>query len=346
MLLIAATLTLGLLSSCGSDDNGPSDSIQSFTADNVVGSWMITEVDGDSFKSFKKGAVLTFNSNGTCSTGFYMEDAYKIQDGKIYTYYAETDEPMYIYTLVSGDASNLTVRVGGTLDESDMSITIKLQKVSSSVESQRIHFMSDTINIKYGASKLIDTDKPLGSVQLSISDPFVSTISVNGTEATLNAVHVGETKLYLKQTLDGRDYNDSCLVIVSPKTSAYGFVLEKLGATKKEVMSANDEYYQMGPSVGGFDGVNYSSGHKGDYYYEFDSNDKLVAIKVKLGRSRYSYDDVVESLLERYEYESGSQNVKWYKHEDVMMVRLEKTASEIFIWFAKDPEVMYKYFPW
>lgn len=44
MLLIAATLTLGLLSSCGSDDNGSSDSFQSFTADNVVGSWMITEV--------------------------------------------------------------------------------------------------------------------------------------------------------------------------------------------------------------------------------------------------------------------------------------------------------------
>ena len=275
-----------------------------------------------------------------------MEDAYKILGGKIYTYYAETDEPMYIYSLISGDASNLTVRVGGTLDESDMAITIKLQKVSSNVESQRVHFMSDTINIKYGASRLIDTDKSLGSAQLSINDPFVSTISVNGTEAILNAVHAGETKLYLKQALNGQDYKDSCVVIVSPKTYAYGFVLEKLGATKKDVKVANDQYYQNGPSVGGFDGVNYTFGHKGDYYYEFDSNDKLVAIKVKLGRSRYNYDEVVESLLERYEYESGSQNVKWYKHEGVMMVRLEKTASEIYIWFAKDPEVMYKYFPW
>lgn len=58
-----------------------------------------------------------------------MENAYRIKNGKIYTYYSETDEPMHVYSLLSKQDNSLTVRVNGTLDESNVSVTIQLKKI-------------------------------------------------------------------------------------------------------------------------------------------------------------------------------------------------------------------------
>lgn len=58
-----------------------------------------------------------------------MENAWKIEDGKIKTYYKPTAEPMLIYSLISTDGSIYNVRVNGTLDESDLSVVIKMKKL-------------------------------------------------------------------------------------------------------------------------------------------------------------------------------------------------------------------------
>ena len=55
-----------------------------------------------------------------------MEDAYKIEGGQVKTYYAETMEPMYIYELLKKDGSTLTVKMKGTLDESNLSTVFKM----------------------------------------------------------------------------------------------------------------------------------------------------------------------------------------------------------------------------
>ena len=116
--------TMGLVS-CGNDDEP---NLQ-FDKETIVGAWEITEVQGTpEWWWIVKGTTLTFNSNGTCSTGFSMEDSYKIEGGQVKTYYADTMEPMYIYELQGKNGNTLTVKMKGTLDESDLSTVFKMTK--------------------------------------------------------------------------------------------------------------------------------------------------------------------------------------------------------------------------
>ena len=111
--------------SCGSDDEPD----LKFDKNTIIGTWEITEVQGSpEWRWIVKGTTLTFNSNGTCSTGFSMEDSYKIEGGQVKTYYAETQEPMYVYELMGKNGNTLTVKMKGTLDESNLSTVFKMTK--------------------------------------------------------------------------------------------------------------------------------------------------------------------------------------------------------------------------
>ncbi len=127
LLLSAALFACVMTTSCSSDDDGtPS---MSFDTQTIVGTWEITSVGNKSLPEFQNGATITFYSDGTCIGVMDMENAYRIKDGKIFTYYSKTDEPMYVYSLLSKQDNNLTVRVNGTLDESNVSVTIQLKKI-------------------------------------------------------------------------------------------------------------------------------------------------------------------------------------------------------------------------
>ena len=111
--------------SCGSDDEPD----LQFDKNTIIGIWEITEVQGTpEWWWIAKGTALTFNSNGTCSTGFSMEDSYIIEGGQVKTYYAETQEPMFVYELQGKKSSTLTVKMKGTLDESNLSTVFKMTK--------------------------------------------------------------------------------------------------------------------------------------------------------------------------------------------------------------------------
>ena len=127
LLLTAALFACVMTTSCSSDDDdSPS---MSFDTQTIVGTWEITNVGNKSLPEFQNGAKMTFYSDGTCKGVMEMENAYRIKNGKIYTYYSETDEPMYVYSLLSKQDNSLTVRVNGTLDESNVSVTIQLKKI-------------------------------------------------------------------------------------------------------------------------------------------------------------------------------------------------------------------------
>ena len=120
--LMVATMALV---SCGNDDEP---NLQ-FDKETIVGTWEITELQGNpEWWWIAKGTAFTFNSNGTCSTGFSMEDSYMIEGGQVKTYYAETQEPMYIYELQGKKGNTLTVKMKGTLDESNLSTVFKMTK--------------------------------------------------------------------------------------------------------------------------------------------------------------------------------------------------------------------------
>lgn len=111
--------------SCGSDDEP---NLQ-FDKNTIVGTWEITEVQGTpEWRWIVTGTRLTFNSNGTCSTGFSMEDSYRIEGGQVKTYYAETQEPMFVYELQGKNDNTLIIKMKGTLDESNLSTVFKMTR--------------------------------------------------------------------------------------------------------------------------------------------------------------------------------------------------------------------------
>ena len=120
-LMVAA---MALVSCCNDDEPN-----LQFDKETIVGTWEITEVQGTpEWRWIVTGTSLTFNSNGTCSTGFSMEDSYMIDGGQVKTYYAETQEPMYIYELQGKKGNTLTVMMKGTLDESNLSTVFRMTK--------------------------------------------------------------------------------------------------------------------------------------------------------------------------------------------------------------------------
>ncbi len=130
---MTAVLMIALVSisfaACGSDDDDePS---LSFTKEIIVGKWKITNIVGNNEHGnwLSVGSEAEFKSDGTCKGWFSMEDAYKIEGGRIKTYYARTSEPMFVYTLLSQNGTTLSVKMDGTLDDKS-TCTLTLQKVN------------------------------------------------------------------------------------------------------------------------------------------------------------------------------------------------------------------------
>jgi len=123
MLLLS--MTLSLMGACSSDSNEDTGSSGKnagipFTTDLVAGGWKI--VSSTSSKSdFRMGSKALFVENGACLGFQSMETVYGLNEGKMYTFYKGTDEPMFVYTLHSFSVSDhdtiLNIRVNGTLDD-------------------------------------------------------------------------------------------------------------------------------------------------------------------------------------------------------------------------------------
>ena len=96
---------------------------QNFTKDLIAGdfSWKVKSVafEQGSSSSIAQDKVITFKEDGTCVGFLSMENAWRINNGRIETYYASTNEPIYTYTLLSknDDGDELTIRINGTLDD-------------------------------------------------------------------------------------------------------------------------------------------------------------------------------------------------------------------------------------
>ena len=125
-LPLIAIVMLSVTSCSKDDDNDPT---MSFDKSTIVGTWTTNSVSGTSvWRWIAEGKQLTFNSIGTCVTEFSMEDSWKLESGKICTYFNETNEPLLVYSLISVDGAVYTDKVNGTLDESDKSVIIKMKK--------------------------------------------------------------------------------------------------------------------------------------------------------------------------------------------------------------------------
>ena len=130
MMLIMMIMPLAV--SCGGSDDSDDNSLP-ITKEMLVNTnsfWDIKEITGNNMK-IKKGATAKFYADGTCKGFISMETSYEIKGGKLYTYYAKTKEPMFVYTLLSRFVNEyndeLTVKVDGTLDD-NTTCTIVMRK--------------------------------------------------------------------------------------------------------------------------------------------------------------------------------------------------------------------------
>lgn len=78
----------------------------------------------------QKGKTIRFKNDGSCEAFHSMETAWRINNGRIETYYKKTNEPMYVYTLLSISDNKVTIKMNGTLD-SNLEATIVFKRESS-----------------------------------------------------------------------------------------------------------------------------------------------------------------------------------------------------------------------
>ena len=124
LLISIATISF---TSCSSDDE---DDFVSVTVSDILGGWHIKSITGDNTHSWLKvGGSLIFEDGGYCYTNFYMEDRYRIEKGKICTYYHSSGEPMFVYAVISKNGDTMKVRMSGTLDD-NTSLELVVQKIS------------------------------------------------------------------------------------------------------------------------------------------------------------------------------------------------------------------------
>ena len=126
--LMIAFMSFSITACSSDDDDEPS---LSFSKEIIVGKWKITNIAGNNEHGnwLLVGSEAEFKSDGTCKGWFSMEDAYKIEGGRVKTYYARTSEPMFVYTLLSQNGTTLSVKMDGTLDDNS-TCTLTLQKVN------------------------------------------------------------------------------------------------------------------------------------------------------------------------------------------------------------------------
>ena len=101
-------------------ENNVVPSEKAFTKEIIAGDfqWKVNSI------SIKRGAssiitegkTIRFNEDGSCEGFHSMENAWRINNGRIETYYKQTEEPIYVYTLLSSNSDELLVRIDGTLD--------------------------------------------------------------------------------------------------------------------------------------------------------------------------------------------------------------------------------------
>lgn len=115
------------------EDNGGDDSDKGLdiTQDMIAGDfcWQVEDftIVRGKMNSIEKGKYVYFHTDGSCEVFSKMENAYRINKGKVETYYKDTNEPMFIYTLLEVTGDRVKIRMSGTLDD-DLQATIILVK--------------------------------------------------------------------------------------------------------------------------------------------------------------------------------------------------------------------------
>ena len=102
----------------------------------TANSWSVKgfNIERGSNNSIQNGKVIHFSEDGSCEVFHSMENAWHINNGRIETYYRQTNEPMFVYTLLSKNDDEITVQMNGTLDDNlQATLTLTKEVINESV---------------------------------------------------------------------------------------------------------------------------------------------------------------------------------------------------------------------
>lgn len=171
--------------------------------------------------NIQKGKTIRFKNDGSCEAFHSMETAWRINNGRIETYYKATNEPMYVYTLLSTSDDNVTIKMNGTLD-SNLEATIVFKRVLKTEAPSVIveeSFFNNLENVKLVRNGCYANLASFEDYQIKLEDIRLNTNKVH----TINA----------NTTLVNRVWESAYKTISQANT-----IIE--GIKKSEALSAED----------------------------------------------------------------------------------------------------------
>lgn len=216
--------------------------ILAFTKDLITASsWVVEEFNivKGSNSSIEKGKSITFKNDGSCEAFHSMENAWRITNGRIETYYKQTNEPMFVYTLLSQKDGKLTVRMNGTLDN-NLEATLTLAKkddVPNSITTETYWTSKDNVLSLYAACYSACTTFALAQYNLEkirLNPTTVHRITSTSNDVSSAWVAAYQTIMRINTILDNRNDISSLLTsqeyteLIAEMTAMRAFVYYNL----------------------------------------------------------------------------------------------------------------------
>ncbi len=208
----------------------------SFTKELLVGNeecycWHVESVsiERGSSGNISTGKTINFNEDGTCTAFHSMETAWRINNGKVETYNKNTNEPIYVYTLLSDDGNKINVRINGTLDD-DLQASLIMSRLRYEIllPDEYYDFESVYAQIYASCASFVDAQLKLESIRTNpntVHSIFATSSEISGTfQKVYRAINYAN--LYLEKigsagTIPGFDKDKSIAEVRALRAFTY-----------------------------------------------------------------------------------------------------------------------------
>lgn len=177
---------------------------KAFTKEIIAGDfqWKVNSVSikSGSNSQMTEGKTIRFKEDGTCEAFHSMETAWRINNGRVETYYQQTEEPMFVYTLLAVNDNEIKVRIDGTLDDNlQAEVVLDKESIPNSVTIEEDMFGSkeqilSIYNSCYAACAEFE------KAQLKLEEVRISPSTVH--QITPNSAAVSNAWQYAYQTVN------------------------------------------------------------------------------------------------------------------------------------------------
>lgn len=173
-------------------------------------SWKVKNINIERGKSssIQNGKVIKFNGDGSCEGFHTMETAWRINSGRIETYYKKTNEPIYVYTLLSQNGDEVQVRVNGTLDD-DLSAVLTMEKQNDVPIKDYFSTRDGVIGVRNGCysscANFLESQRSLENLRISGAAGSITPLTNNvkkAWESAYETISLANNFLYASETLE------------------------------------------------------------------------------------------------------------------------------------------------